>query len=291
MALARSRLRCTASSMRRSCSTLREGSLPDKSTKVSISLASIALTRCSPACAVMPFFDNMSTRSDRFSCKASARLMMPRWSPPLAVRLLLSRFRERRLLFFLRASPMASAAFMPRLLPSHSSFSKVKLFSSIPANEIPSSSQSPLRFRSMDMQDTFSVSAFVSKRRRTEPSSIPQTVMWGALIFLVKASKIWSRPPSIFFRCSSSSLRFFSCSRRFCSWSCFCFCASCASLRRAASSCSFFFLRFSAASFFLLRSSILRFWSSSVRFVFGKTSTGGLKTSLPSSRMSHSSSS
>mmetsp|Transcript_47942 Transcript_47942/g.141570 ORF Transcript_47942/g.141570 Transcript_47942/m.141570 type:complete len:264 (-) Transcript_47942:222-1013(-) len=263
MALARSRLRCTAASMRRSCSTLREGSLPDRSTRVSSSLASMALTKYSPACAVIPFFESMSTRREVFTISASASLMMPFWSLPLAVRLLLSRFSECRLLFFLRASPIAAAAVTPRMFPSSSSFCRNWLYSSISARFTPSSSFKPLRFRSMDMQVVFGASACASRRRRAPlsfvRSSMPQVVMCSPLQFLESTSRIWSRPPSIFFFCSSSSRRLRSCSFRACSSLAFCFLASCSSLRRFASSLSLSFLRFSAASFFLFSSSIFRF--------------------------------
>mmetsp|Transcript_25597 Transcript_25597/g.73663 ORF Transcript_25597/g.73663 Transcript_25597/m.73663 type:complete len:306 (-) Transcript_25597:15-932(-) len=278
--------------MRRSCSTLSDGSFPDKSTRVNISLASMAFTKYSPACAVMPFRDNMSTRKDRFSLSASANLIIPFWSLPFAVRLLLSRFKDCRCLFFRKASAMASADLTPKLLPSHSSFWRNWFFSKVSPKEMPSSSHKPFRLRSMDMQDSFCANARVRTRKRTEPnSSMPQIVMCGALMLRQSVSTIWSNPPSIFFRCSSSSRRFRSASRRFCSWICFCFFAACSSFRLSASSFSFFFLNASAASFFLFSSSILRFWRSSVRFVFGSTSFGGLKTRAPSSRTSFSSSS
>ena len=109
-----------------------------RSTKVRLSFASMARTKYSPAWAVMPFFESISTLRDLFSCKESANLMMPFWSsnstdlnssqghqgtPPLAVRLLLSRFLRSRVLiryslefgprhklrkvsFFRRASPV-----------------------------------------------------------------------------------------------------------------------------------------------------------------------------------------
>mmetsp|Transcript_83931 Transcript_83931/g.256412 ORF Transcript_83931/g.256412 Transcript_83931/m.256412 type:complete len:224 (-) Transcript_83931:349-1020(-) len=223
MALARSRLRWMASSMRRSCSTLKDGSLPDKSTKVNISLDSMALTRYSPACAVMPFLDSIRTRRERFSCKASASRMTPFWSLPPAVRLLLSKLSDLRLWFFFNASPIASAALTPMLLPSHSSFCKFMFFSSIHARDIPSSSQRPLRFKSIDMQDRLSSNARVRSRNRTEPSSIPHTVMCCWLTLRVSASTICSSPPSIFFRCSSSSRRLRSSSILFCSSIAFCF--------------------------------------------------------------------
>mmetsp|Transcript_48470 Transcript_48470/g.109091 ORF Transcript_48470/g.109091 Transcript_48470/m.109091 type:complete len:204 (-) Transcript_48470:409-1020(-) len=203
MALCRSRLRCTAASILRSCSTLMGGgvpSLPERSTRVSISLASMALTKYSPDCAVMLFFESISTRSVLFSCSASASLMMPFWSLPLAVRLLLSRFNDLKLVFFFRASPMASAALTPRLFASHSSFCRLVFFSNMPARERPSSSLRPLRLRSSDMHEQLFSTACVNSRKRTELSSIPQTVMCGTLMSFCSASRIWSRPPSIFFR-------------------------------------------------------------------------------------------
>mmetsp|Transcript_30360 Transcript_30360/g.69871 ORF Transcript_30360/g.69871 Transcript_30360/m.69871 type:complete len:234 (-) Transcript_30360:7-708(-) len=184
---------------------------------------------------------------------------------------------------------MASAAFTPRLLPSHSSFCKHMFLSTMSANETPSSSLRPLRLTSRDMQEVLFSIAFVSKRSRTEVSSMPQTVMCGALMLLFKVSKICSKPPSIFFRCSSSSLRLRSCSLLRCSCRCSSFFACCSLCRLSASSFSFSFLRFSAISFLRLRSSILRFCSSSVRRVFGNTATGGLNLRVP--RISSSSSS
>mmetsp|Transcript_42409 Transcript_42409/g.132224 ORF Transcript_42409/g.132224 Transcript_42409/m.132224 type:complete len:343 (-) Transcript_42409:7-1035(-) len=292
MALWYSRFRCTAASILRSCSTLMGGglpSLPDKSTSVSISLASMACTKTSPACAVMLFLESINTRRDLFTCKASANLIIPFWSPPPFVRLLLSRFSIRREVFFFRASPMASAALTPKLFASHSSFCRCMFFSSMPASETPSSSLSPFLFRSSDMQEKFFSMACVNSLKRTELSSMPQTVMCGGLVFSPSACRIWSRPPSIFLRCSSSSRRLRSCSFRSCSWICFCFFACCSFCLRAASSCSFCFLRFSWACFLRSSSSILRFCSSSVRLVLGRTSTGGLKVRLPRTSISLSS--
>mmetsp|Transcript_642 Transcript_642/g.1587 ORF Transcript_642/g.1587 Transcript_642/m.1587 type:complete len:218 (+) Transcript_642:369-1022(+) len=217
MLLASLRLLCTASSIRRNCSTLNE-SFPDKSTSVSILLASTAFTKYSPACIVIPFLDSINTRRVLFSRKASANLMTPFWSSLLAVRLLLSRFSDCKHVFFRKASAIASADLTPKLLPSHSNFCKQLFCSNMPPRESPSSSHKPFRFRSMDMHEVFSPKAFVSNRSLTEPnSSMQQRVMWGALVFRVKVSKIVSRPPSIFFRCSSSSRRLRSNSSRFCS--------------------------------------------------------------------------
>mmetsp|Transcript_26741 Transcript_26741/g.75551 ORF Transcript_26741/g.75551 Transcript_26741/m.75551 type:complete len:290 (-) Transcript_26741:121-990(-) len=289
MALCLSRFRWTASSMRRSCSTLSDGSLPDRSTTVSDSFDSIAFTNISPACAVMPFFDSMRTWSAVFSDSAFASSMMPFCELPLAVRLLLSRLSDRRVLFFFSASPIASAERTPRLLPSHSSFCRCMFFSIKSASDTPSSSLRPLRFRSKDMQEWLFSIACVRSRRRTELSSIPQSVMSALLVFFVSASRSWSRPPSIFFLISSSSRRFRSCSRRCCSRYCCCFLACCSRCRRMASSCSFCFLWSSASFFRRLSSSCFRFLSSSVRFVCGSTSTQGLKVRFP--RMSVSSAS
>mmetsp|Transcript_60272 Transcript_60272/g.140381 ORF Transcript_60272/g.140381 Transcript_60272/m.140381 type:complete len:313 (-) Transcript_60272:37-975(-) len=292
MALWRSRLRCTAASIRRSCSTLMGGgvpSLPERSTSVSMSLASMAFTKCSPAWAVMLFLESINTRRDLFSCNASASLMMPFWSLPLAVRLLLSKLRDLKLWFFLKASPMASAALTPRLLASHSSFCKLVFFSSMPASETPSSSFRPFLFKSRDMQEELFSMACVSSRSRTELSSMPQTVMCCTLVFFCSASRIWSRPPSIFLRISSSSRRFRSCSFRSCSWIAFCFLACCSRCRFTNSSFSFWMRRFSCSCFFRSSSSIFRFCSSSVRLVFGRTLTGGLKVRFPRTSTSSSS--
>mmetsp|Transcript_67170 Transcript_67170/g.160873 ORF Transcript_67170/g.160873 Transcript_67170/m.160873 type:complete len:205 (-) Transcript_67170:19-633(-) len=157
------------------------------------------------------------------------------------------------------------------------------------AIETPSSSFKPFLLTSRDMQEVLFSIAFVNNRNRTEVSSMPQTVMCGALTFLLRVSRICSNPPSIFFLCSSSSRRFRSCSLRLSSCLCCSFFACCSRCRLMASSFSFSFRRFSACSFFLLRSSILRFCNSSVRFVFGRTDTGGLNLRVP--RMSSSSSS
>mmetsp|Transcript_102902 Transcript_102902/g.265990 ORF Transcript_102902/g.265990 Transcript_102902/m.265990 type:complete len:203 (+) Transcript_102902:288-896(+) len=191
IALARSRFRCTAASMRRSCSTLSEGSLPERSTSVSISFDSIPFTKYSPACALIPFFESISTRSEVFTISASASRMMPFWSLPLAVRLLLSRFSDRRQLFFFRVSPSASATLTPRLLPSSSSFCRYSLLSRHAAMFWPSSSFKPLRLRSMDMQEVLFASACASRRRRAPQSwSMPHVVMCGLLTFLVSTSRI-----------------------------------------------------------------------------------------------------
>mmetsp|Transcript_25397 Transcript_25397/g.60481 ORF Transcript_25397/g.60481 Transcript_25397/m.60481 type:complete len:315 (+) Transcript_25397:374-1318(+) len=289
MVLRRSRFRCTTASMRRSCSTEGEASFPDKSTSVRLSLASMARTKYSPAWAVIPFLESIKTLKDWFSCSASASLMMPFWSLPLAVRLLLSRFRLRRVSFFLSASPIFSAAWTPKLLPSHSNFSSPLFFSSMPASETPSSSMRPLRFRSMERHDVFSERFFASSRRRAGFRSMPQTVMSGALTFFISECRIRSRPPSIFFRCSSSSRRFRSSAFFCCSRRCFSFftCSSCCLLW--ASCFSFSFRRFSASSFRFFSNSIFRFRISSVRLVSGRISTGGRKTSVPRTSFSSSS--
>mmetsp|Transcript_16750 Transcript_16750/g.45365 ORF Transcript_16750/g.45365 Transcript_16750/m.45365 type:complete len:243 (-) Transcript_16750:299-1027(-) len=214
-ALRRSRFRLTASSMRRNCSTLKVGSLPDRSTTVKDWLLSMDLTKYSPACAAIPFLDSIRTRSVPLSRRASARTIMPFCSLPFAVKLLLSKLSDRRPSFSLKASPIASAAFTPKLFPSSSSFCRCLLFFSMSARGTPSSSPKPFRLTSSDMQEVLFSIACVSKRRRTDVSSMPQTVMCFALMFLFKATRICSKPPSIFFRCSSSSCRFFASSRRF----------------------------------------------------------------------------
>mmetsp|Transcript_37665 Transcript_37665/g.108725 ORF Transcript_37665/g.108725 Transcript_37665/m.108725 type:complete len:215 (+) Transcript_37665:302-946(+) len=184
---------------------------------------------------------------------------------------------------------MASAERTPRLLPSHSSFCRLPFFSSMPPKDMPSSSQRPFRFKSMDMHEVLLSRAWVRRRSLTDPSSMPHMVMCCWLTLRCNVSRIWSNPPSIFFRCSSSSRRFRSASALF-SLSCCCraFCACC-SCRRAASCCAFFFRSASAAAFFNLNCSIFCFCSCSVRLVFGRTSTGGLKTRLPRTSFSSSS--
>mmetsp|Transcript_42899 Transcript_42899/g.129967 ORF Transcript_42899/g.129967 Transcript_42899/m.129967 type:complete len:235 (+) Transcript_42899:453-1157(+) len=88
---------------------------------------------------------------------------------------------------------------------------------------------------------------------------------------------------------SSSSRRLRSCSLRSCSWICFCFLACCSRCRLMASSFCFSSRRFSCAWRLRLSSSIFRFCSSSVRFVFGSTSTGGRKVRFPRTSTSSSS--
>mmetsp|Transcript_51361 Transcript_51361/g.133642 ORF Transcript_51361/g.133642 Transcript_51361/m.133642 type:complete len:216 (+) Transcript_51361:453-1100(+) len=213
----------------------------------------MALTRYSPTSVpVIAFLPSISTRSVELTFRALASSITPLTAvPPGCARLLLSRFSDLRVLFFRSASPKASAAFIPRLFPSSSSFCKPLLTSSIPAMATPSSSPNPLRLRLRERHDLLSVRLLANRRTCAGFSSMPQAVTSGRLELVLRASSNCSNPPSAFFLISSSS-RFFranSASRLILScWAFFCSFTRC---RCAATSASFSFF-WSSASFFFL---------------------------------------
>merc|ERR1719375_3021745 len=116
--------------------------------------------------------------------------MTPDWSWQFAVRLLPSRFKDFSVSFACKASAMLSADLLPKLLPSHSIFSRCMLpFRQVP-KDTPSSSQSPLRLRSMDSHDLLCSRACDNSRSRTELSSMPHTVMCCLLLLVTRVSKL-----------------------------------------------------------------------------------------------------
>mmetsp|Transcript_810 Transcript_810/g.1600 ORF Transcript_810/g.1600 Transcript_810/m.1600 type:complete len:278 (-) Transcript_810:12-845(-) len=240
-------------------------------------LCVIAPTSGSPPWWVTWFRTRFKHRSAWFCLRASANATTPVWSLPAEVMLLDSRSSMRSVALDISASASALALLMDRLFPSSSSFRRFLFTFNISASATPSSSLRPFLERSIDSQVVLFSSALARRRTWTEPRSIPTNEMSRSDSFFWSWAMICPRPPSIFSRCSSSSLLRRSCSSRSRSFCCrISFC--CAFLRRSlASSASFCLRRSSRSSMRRRRRSSFCFCSHSVRAVCGSTSTGARK--------------